>query len=52
MKLTDPRRKESTPLDYPLTDRREKDNNFFQVNEMAFTRKRSSVLSSSPSKSL
>ncbi len=49
MKLADSRRKESSPLDYPLTDRREKDN-FFQVNEVAFTRKKSTVMSSSPSK--
>ena len=52
MKFTDPKRKDSTPLDYPLSDRREKDNNFLQVSEMAFTRKKSSVLSSSPSRSL
>lgn len=52
MKLADTKRKESIPLDNPISDRREKDN-FFQMNEIAFTRKKSTVLtSSSPSKTL
>lgn len=39
-------------MDYPATERRERDN-FFQMNEIAFTRKKSTVLSSSsPSKQL
>lgn len=49
MKLADAKRKESNPLDNPLSDRRERDN-FFQMNEIAFTRKKSTVMSSSPSK--
>lgn len=49
MKLADAKRKESNPLDNPLSDRRERDN-FFQMNEIAFSRKKSTVMSTSPSK--
>lgn len=48
MKLTDSRKRES-PQDFPMTERKERDN-FFQVNEVAFTRRKSLV--GSPSKSV
>ena len=47
----DVKRKESMPLDYPMTDRKSKDN-FFQMNEVVFSRRKSTVLSSSPSKTI
>ena len=48
MKLTDSRKRNSPPLDFPMTERKERDN-FFQMNEITFTKRKSMV--ESPSKS-
>ena len=52
MKLSDVRKCDSPPLiNFQSRDCKQKDN-FFNINEVPFTRKKSTQLSSSPSKSL